>query len=50
MSFVSEYVTPFFKWYDRKLDGEYISTQLQFKGGKDIGSNYIEKINRAHKR
>jgi hypothetical protein len=50
MSFVSEYLTPFFKWYDRKLDGEYIATQLQFKGSDEAGGDYISKIGRAQKR
>ena len=33
MSFVSEYLSPFFDAYNRWLDGDYIATQLQFKGG-----------------
>ena len=44
MSIISEYVTPFFKWYDRLLDGEYIATQLQFKGSEEVGGDYINKI------
>jgi hypothetical protein len=50
MSFVSEYLTPFFKFYDRLIDGEYMATQTQFKGGKEAGANYIQKVRRYHKR
>lgn len=34
MSFVSEYVSPFFQKYSDWLDGEYLSSKLRFKGGK----------------
>lgn len=50
MSFISDYVTPFFQAYTRSLDGDYIATQLQFKGSKEIGGDYINKINRAQRR
>ena len=50
MSLISEYITPFFKWYDRKIDGEYIATQMQFKGANEAGGNYFSKIQRAHQR
>lgn len=50
MSFISEYVTPFFQAYTRSLDGEYIATQLQFKGSKEVGGDYISKIDRAQRR
>jgi len=50
MSFVTEYVTPFFKLYDRLIDGEYMATQSQFKGGKEAGSSYFSKVQRHHKR
>ena len=50
MSFVSEYLTPFFQTYTRWLDGEYIATQMQFKGGEEAGADYISKINRANRR
>lgn len=50
MSFISDYVTPFFQLYTRSLDGEYIATQLQFKGSKEAGGDYINKIDRAQRR
>lgn len=50
MSFVSEYVTPFFKWYNKAIEGEYLAEQLKYKGGKDIGHNYIAKVERYNRR
>ncbi len=50
MSFVSEYLTPFFKYYDSLLDGQYLSQQLAFKGGKEVGGDYVNKVNRANRR
>lgn len=50
MSFISEFVTPFFKWYDRQLDGEYVATQLQFKGAREAGGDYLSKIERYQRR
>ena len=37
MSFVSEYLTPFFDAYTKALDGKYLSQQLQFKGSQEVG-------------
>lgn len=48
MSIVSEYLSPLLDAYSRLLDGEYIATQMQFKGSKDLGGDYSNKIRRAN--
>jgi hypothetical protein len=50
MSFVSDYLTPFFDFYGRLLDGAYLSEQLRFKGSLEVGGDYVNKVNRAHRR
>lgn len=50
MSIVSEYIRPFFEWYHRALEGEYIASELQYKGGKEAGFDYSAKIERAQRR
>jgi hypothetical protein len=50
MSFVSEYLTPFLDYYGRLLDGAYLSQQLGFKGSQEVGGDYVNKVNRAHRR
>ena len=46
MSFISDYVTPFLGKYHRWIEGSYLATQLQYKGGEDAGTNYIDKVDR----
>jgi hypothetical protein len=50
MSFVSDYLTPFFDFYGRLLDGKYLGQQLAFKGSQEVGGDYVNKVNRAHRR
>ena len=50
MSFITEYMTPFFKWYHNLIEGDYLAEALKYKGGSDIGSNYISKIDRCNRR
>jgi|688.fasta_scaffold1040020_1 hypothetical protein len=50
MSFVSEYLTPFLDYYSRLLDGPYLSDQLKYKGGQEVGGDYVNKVRRANKR
>lgn len=50
MSIISEYVTPFLGWYHRQIEGEYLATQLQYKGSEEIGGDYINKVERYNRR
>ena len=50
MSIVSEYLTPFLKYYDNLLDGSYLSQQLAFKGSQEVGGDYISKVDKANRR
>lgn len=50
MSFISDYLTPLFKAYDRAIEGEYVATELQYKGGKEAGMDFSAKIERASRR
>ena len=50
MSFITEYCTPFFNWYHSLIEGSYLSEALKYKGGKEIGTNYISKVNRYNRR
>ena len=50
MSFISDYVSPFLKWYHRIIEGDYLAEALQYKGGKDIGTDYVAKVSRANRR
>jgi hypothetical protein len=50
MSFVSEYLTPFLDFYHRLLDGDYLSSQLPFKGSQEVGGDYVNKVRRTHRR
>lgn len=50
MSIISDYVTPFFQAYTRSLDGQYMATQLQFKGSNESGGDYISKVERSQRR
>jgi hypothetical protein len=50
MSFVSDYLTPFFDLYGRLLDGRYLSQQLAFKGSQEVGGDYVNKVVRSQRR
>ena len=47
MSFISDYVTPFLGWYDAQTNGQYLSQSLRFKGGKEAGVDYFNKVQRS---
>ena len=44
MSIISEYVAPFFKAYTRATEGNYVASELQYKGGKEAGMDFSAKI------
>lgn len=50
MSFISDYVTPFLDYYGRLLDGKYLSEQLDYKGSKELGGDYVSKVRRSQTR
>lgn len=50
MSFISEKVGPFFEAFSRAIEGEYVTNELQYKGGKEAGMDFSSKIERASRR